>query len=316
MLRPLRALVLLAGLLLAGQLVAAAPAVAQPPDQPDVTGQLVPEAKSALLAWNPKVAIVVVPVGGDFPKGTDPALAVVVSQALTDPAQGVTTAAPQIALSVTARVPDLGNLTQAAAGDLIVRSGLRGLPSPPTAPPDWIVVDQSPPAGTIDKWGDTVEIVLGPPTLVEVPDLRGQSADQARATAAAVKLQVSIEATESSTQQPLVVVRQDPVPGKRVPPGTTVSIGLGAPGVPAAGQPSPPNPPSAVQPYRGDPHRRLCTPATGPAPAARAAADPGRAAVALGTRACPPSGTRRRRRDARPGTGRDQAGHHHHHRPT
>jgi len=242
--RPLRTLVLLAGLILGGQLVGAAPAAAAPPDQPpDVTGQIVSDARATLNAWNPKVAVVVTPVGGDFPNGADPELAVVVSQALTGPATAVR-AAPQIALSVTARVPDVRKLTQADADDLIVRSGLRSVPSPRTAPLDWIVLNQSPPAGTAAKWGQPVEIVLGAPALVEVPDLRGQSEDQARSAVDRARLTLHVGTTGSGTRQPLVVTRQDPVPGTRVAPGSTVSIALGAPGVPTTDSPTPPPSPA------------------------------------------------------------------------
>jgi hypothetical protein len=242
--RRLRAVALLAGLLLGGQLICAGPVAAQPPDQPpDVTGLILRDARVALHDWNPKVSVAVDPVGGEAPKGTDLELALVVSQRNPNPAAAV--AVPQIELSVTARVPDVLGLTQAAADDLILRSGLQSDPSPSGPPSGWVVLSQFPAAGTAAKWTQRVNVILGPPpstsvpATVEVPDLRGQSENQARAAAGQAGLQVRLEATGSGTDRPRVVTRQDPAPGTRVPRGSTVRIALGTPVAPATAPASP-----------------------------------------------------------------------------
>jgi hypothetical protein len=63
-----------------------------------------------------------------------------------------------------------------------------------------------------------------------------------------------VQAT-AATQQPLVVVRQDPAPGTRVARGSTVSVALGAPGGPTG----PPSTPPGPAPHRFSPTAAILT---------------------------------------------------------
>jgi hypothetical protein len=79
--------------------------------------------------------------------------------------------------------------------------------------------------------------VTTPPagTLLEVPDLRGRTRDQAQAILADRGLVLGQAGTTLSNDTPDTVVSQQPAGASRVPPGTGVDIILAAPSVPPPG---------------------------------------------------------------------------------
>jgi serine/threonine-protein kinase len=85
------------------------------------------------------------------------------------------------------------------------------------------VISQSPDSGRLFR-GDTVQLVVSKgPVLVEVPDVRRMSADQATATLTAAGFRVRV------LREPVyvglgLVVKEDPSTGTRAPRGSTVAI--------------------------------------------------------------------------------------------
>jgi serine/threonine-protein kinase len=91
------------------------------------------------------------------------------------------------------------------------------------AVPEGDVISQSPDSGRLFR-GDTVQLVVSKgPVLVEVPDVRRMSADQATATLTAAGFRVRV------LREPVyvglgLVVKEDPSTGTRAPRGSTVAI--------------------------------------------------------------------------------------------
>jgi serine/threonine-protein kinase len=84
-----------------------------------------------------------------------------------------------------------------------------------------IVMDQLPSSGTADK-GSTVTLTVSKgPDLVQVPDLRGQSYEQAKSTLEGLGLRVK---KRSFPGGPGNVLRTDPDRGEKVRRGTTVTV--------------------------------------------------------------------------------------------
>jgi hypothetical protein len=146
-----------------------------------------------------------------------------------DPAPG-TVVDPNTAVSVTVDVPqtsvvvpDLQGLTRARADALVRRDGLVLQVTSGSGR----VESQDPPPGSSVLTGTTVNVVLRgaqPVVFVTVPDLRGKSLDEARASGEGAGLVVQL----SGAAQKGLVDRQNPAPGTREPRGSTVTVSLAA----------------------------------------------------------------------------------------
>jgi serine/threonine-protein kinase len=121
-------------------------------------------------------------------------------------------------------VPQVVGTVQADATKAITDAGLvvgAVTHQPSTTVTAGAVVRQSP-AGPLHR-GDTVDLVVsdGPP-VVDVPDVRGRSADDARAALEAVGLQATLNQLFGA---PFSLVRdQQPAPGQQVPAGSSVAL--------------------------------------------------------------------------------------------
>jgi eukaryotic-like serine/threonine-protein kinase len=87
------------------------------------------------------------------------------------------------------------------------------------------VIEASPPGGTSIEVGSTVTLrVSRGPQAVAVPDVTGQSEDDARSALEGAGLTVASNDQESEDVEPGTVLAQDPAAGERVQPGSTVTI--------------------------------------------------------------------------------------------
>jgi serine/threonine protein kinase len=90
-----------------------------------------------------------------------------------------------------------------------------------------IVFDQRPAGGTEAEEGSVVTIFVSRGTQqVAVPDVRGQSEEEARQTLSNNDLEATVVARESSDQPEGTVIRQSPDPGTKVEKGSVVSLVL------------------------------------------------------------------------------------------
>ncbi|MFN0088872.1 MAG: PASTA domain-containing protein [Acidimicrobiales bacterium] len=135
-------------------------------------------------------------------------------------------------------VPSVVGQAEEAAGVALRRAGLGVAAASESSPsvPRGRVIRQEPAAGAALKAGDTVTIVvsLGPPDVaVTVPDVRGQSEDQASARLREAGLGVAATYQNSTAASAGAVLSQSPTPGTSATAGATVSIvvSLGPPRV-------------------------------------------------------------------------------------
>lgn len=208
---------------------------------PDVVGQTREDAETALEGAGlvPRA----VTVGSSQPEGTvtaqNPAAGEQVTRGATvrinvssGPAAGTTTAATTTAATTTtsrsSTVPSLSGLGQTAAIRRLLAAGLKPrvvyVASDET---ENSVTRQSPTAGTAVRRGSRVRISLsaGPsPSFVNVPDVVGQTASQARQTLEEAGFTVVVFRVSG---QPGVVVEQQPPAGGNAPDGGQVSIFVG-----------------------------------------------------------------------------------------
>lgn len=229
---------------------------------PDVTGLKVLDAISRLATIGLRVGSVdsvqsTAPVGSvvaQWPAaGTTLSVRVLrrFAARLSLAAESQTPAAPQAAT-----VPDLAGLTLDEARALLEQARLRPGTVTEVAgeAAKGTVAGQSPAGGTSADPGTGVDIQLSTgPADVAVPDLVGKTVEEAQAALAGVPLrivQVDSEATASGNG---TVVRQDPAPGTRVPPGTGITLVRGVATSPAAAPV--PVPPPATAPPANPPER-------------------------------------------------------------
>lgn len=129
-------------------------------------------------------------------------------------------------------LPDvLGKLYDAARTDL-VKAGFE-VPPPATevsAEDPNTVLKQVPSAGTEAKDGSVVRLTIAEPVAVEMPKLKGLYLSGAKKKLAEFGLTVGrIRRVEDPERGENYVLRQDPSPGDKVPPGTEVEITVVAP---------------------------------------------------------------------------------------
>ncbi|WP_214318279.1 PASTA domain-containing protein [Nonomuraea sediminis] len=123
-------------------------------------------------------------------------------------------------------VPDVMGMTRDAAVAALAQAGFDTEWRPSEAGSDWKVNDQTPTSEEQADCGSTVTIDLEAST-VTVPDVVGQSQDQAEQTIRDAGLEPSVASGEAA--DPHVVDSQDPAAGTKVAPGSTVTLHLRAP---------------------------------------------------------------------------------------
>jgi beta-lactam-binding protein with PASTA domain len=125
-------------------------------------------------------------------------------------------------------VPDLRGQDRASATDALTTARLRlgEVGERPSDRPPGTIVDQMPLAGTTAPAGAAVNVWLAVPIAIEVPDLAGRTRSEAERMIARSGLAVGATKEEPSPNTPGTVLRQLPVAGTRVTPGTGVDIVL------------------------------------------------------------------------------------------
>ncbi|HEU4927606.1 MAG TPA: PASTA domain-containing protein [Vicinamibacterales bacterium] len=157
-----------------------------------------------------------------------------------------------VAVPIRVQVPDLRGSTRDASSNVLRarRLVLGSIESRISSGVPGRIVDQQPAAGTRVEAGTAVTIWIAAaappdltppqvPALLEVPDLKGRTRDQALAILADRGLVLGQASTIQSNDTPDTVVSQQPAGASRVPPGTGVDVVLAAPPVPP-----PPVPPA------------------------------------------------------------------------
>jgi len=172
-------------------------------------------------------------VGRDDDESTGPGTVTVTTQVATG---GETVTATQTVTTTpeVVSVPDVVGRTQLEAGQAVQNEGL----VPNTVPVPFelqrgSVVAQSPEAGSQVQEGDAVRLNISVGTttrpLVEVPDVTGPEADEARLTLWRAKLCVrTIDRAAPSDEEVGEVLAQQPSPGARVQQYAQVTIYVGA----------------------------------------------------------------------------------------
>ena len=131
-----------------------------------------------------------------------------------------------IAAALSVVVPDLVGLDQAAIQETLKR--VRLVPGTvayqETAEGAGRVLAQSPAAGEEVKAGSQVDVTIAAATLIVVPNLLGQSREEAYETLVRNGLAVGGAAEQSSAKTAGTVLDQRPGPGNKVPPGSAVDL--------------------------------------------------------------------------------------------
>jgi len=129
-------------------------------------------------------------------------------------------------------LPDVLGKPYAAARTELVKAGFE-VPEPVTEVSDEdpnTVLKQVPAAGAEAKDGSVVRLTIAEPLAVEVPKLKGLYLSGAKKKLAEFGLTVGrIRRVEDPERGENYVLRQDPSPGDKVPPGTEVEITVVAP---------------------------------------------------------------------------------------
>jgi eukaryotic-like serine/threonine-protein kinase len=125
-------------------------------------------------------------------------------------------------------VPDVVGLPEGDAVGAIEGEGLTAdvVREPSDDVEQGFVIAQEPSAGTEVEEGDTVQIVVSEGPEFELPDVRGDDADEAEAT---LEEELGLDVTQEDTPEPCpqppgTVCDQDPEPGATVRPGDSVTL--------------------------------------------------------------------------------------------
>ena len=210
-----------------------------------------------------------------------------------------------VAVPIRVQVPDLRGSTRDASRNLLRarRLVLGSMESRISSGVPGRILDQQPAAGARVEAGTAVTIWIAAaappdltppqvPTLLEVPDLKGRTRDQALAILGDRGLVLGQASTRQSSDTPDTVVSQQPAGASRVPPGTGVDVVLAAPPVPP-----PPVPPAGGGAAAPPP---LMDPRGGPTPLVWLLLGAGVAAAVAGSMVKARTRTPRERRELRP----------------
>jgi beta-lactam-binding protein with PASTA domain len=124
-------------------------------------------------------------------------------------------------------VPDIRGLSASDARDVITQAGLRlTIAAVPPGSTAGQVLEQKPAPGTPVELGSDVQarvaVIPQPPTLISVPNVVGLDSTRAEQVVTAAGLALSATRVGSGTV--FTAVQQDPQPGTRVRPGSTVTV--------------------------------------------------------------------------------------------
>jgi hypothetical protein len=124
-------------------------------------------------------------------------------------------------------VPKVVGLKVEAAHETIAKVGLTvGTVKEQESDKPGLVMEQDPKAGSEVPIGTAVDLVIGTARLVAVPKAVGLKVEAARETIAKAGLTVGA-ARERVSEQPGLVMEQDPEGGKEVPAGTPINLVVG-----------------------------------------------------------------------------------------
>jgi beta-lactam-binding protein with PASTA domain len=191
---------------------------------PNLIGRPLAAARTEIEALGLVVSVVEQPTDG--PAGTvlaqDPAAGA--------PADAGTTVTVTVGVAANVPVPDLRGMTAAEArvavadADLVLGSVV----TEASDEPEGRVLRQTPAAGGRVARRSTVALVVAAarPVVVQVPDLVGQPSEEAKSILGQLDLALDVAGTEPSIAPAGSVVRQDPLAGVEVSPGTTVFVTL------------------------------------------------------------------------------------------
>jgi beta-lactam-binding protein with PASTA domain/predicted Ser/Thr protein kinase len=129
----------------------------------------------------------------------------------------------------TAAVPTVGGLTRSSARGRLRRAGfeIEERRESSDSVPDGRAIRTSPPSGTTLEKGQSVILLLSTgPEQVEVPDVTGQSFDQASATLTARGFKVQRNDQPSASEDPGTVLKQSPGANQRIDKGSTIQLAV------------------------------------------------------------------------------------------
>jgi beta-lactam-binding protein with PASTA domain/tRNA A-37 threonylcarbamoyl transferase component Bud32 len=131
-------------------------------------------------------------------------------------------------------VPQVNGLSQSKAEAKVRQAHLRPVSvkqTNATVPPGH-VISSNPPYGNQEPAGTVVTLyVSSGPKLVQVPNVVGQNVSQAQNTLSSKGLSPHIRTNHNSTQPQGTVIRQDPLAGTSVKPGSSVTLVVSGGGV-------------------------------------------------------------------------------------
>lgn len=129
-------------------------------------------------------------------------------------------------------VPQLTGLTEAGARAKVGEVSFRLRVGQSSGPGERTVTKQDPAAGTELAAGGVVTVILRGSSVsdrtIVVPDVTGLNLDAVRQVLTAAKLAMIADPSGSRTPDGGLSFRQDPQPGQRVPPGTSVTVAFAA----------------------------------------------------------------------------------------
>jgi eukaryotic-like serine/threonine-protein kinase len=129
----------------------------------------------------------------------------------------------------TAKVPTVGGLTRSSARGRLRRAGFEIEERRESSDnvPDGQAIRTSPPSGTTLEKGQSVILLLSTgKEQVEVPDVTGQSFDQANTTLTARGFKVQRNDQPSSSEDPGTVLKQSPGANQKIDKGSTIQLAV------------------------------------------------------------------------------------------
>jgi beta-lactam-binding protein with PASTA domain len=129
----------------------------------------------------------------------------------------------------TAKIPTVGGLTRSSARGRLRRAGfeIEERRESSGSVPDGRAIRTSPPSGTTLEKGQSVILLLSTgPEQVEVPNVTGQSFDQASQTLTARGFKVQRNDQPSASEDPGTVLKQSPGAGQKIDKGSTVQLAV------------------------------------------------------------------------------------------
>jgi eukaryotic-like serine/threonine-protein kinase len=129
----------------------------------------------------------------------------------------------------TAKIPTVGGLTRSSARGRLRSAGfeIEERRESSDTIPDGRAIRTSPPSGTTLEKGQTVILLLSTgKEQVEVPNVTGQSFDQASATLAARGFKVQRNDQPSASEDPGTVLKQSPGANQKIDKGSTIQLAV------------------------------------------------------------------------------------------